>query len=284
MSSIKKIAGVFAAAAMATGFAASAATPAQAATPRNGVCETGEVCFYYNSNYAGSLSDFTADVANYGTDPATCYVFKSAGAGQGLCIKNEVASVRNLSGKAVKVFFNSSYGGTYQTIGANSAANLNATMKNNNASHQFVPTTQPPTGGGYPVKVGDDYPYRGATTGVDPWNFYKGQCTSFAAWTVNSRLGLPFHNAYKGVHWGNAINWDNAARSAGIPVSGTPRVGDIAVRNSGTWGHVALVTKVNSNGTFEVDEYNHVKPDTYAHRTSSIGAASNQFDQFIHFR
>lgn len=37
MSSIKKIAGVLAAAAMTTGFAASAATPAQAATPRNGV-------------------------------------------------------------------------------------------------------------------------------------------------------------------------------------------------------------------------------------------------------
>ena len=73
---LKRAAGVLAAVALASGIAASAATPAQAATARNGVCETGEVCFYYNSNYAGSLSDFTADVANYGTDPATCYVFK----------------------------------------------------------------------------------------------------------------------------------------------------------------------------------------------------------------
>ena len=134
----KKFVTALATAAVAASIVATGAAPAQAATARNGVCETGEVCFYYNSGYAGSMSDFSASVANYGTDPATCYVFKSAGAGQGLCIKNNVASVRNKSSQPVKVFYNSSYGGTYQTIGANSAANLNTTMKNNNASHQFV--------------------------------------------------------------------------------------------------------------------------------------------------
>ena len=122
-----------------------------------------------------------------------------------------------------------------------------------------------------PAPIKDDYPYRGATSGVDRWNFYKGQCTSFAAWRVNHNLGLAFHNYYKGQHWGNAHNWDNAARAAGIPVSGTPRVGDIAVRNSGTWGHVAYVAKVNSDGTFMVEEYNHVRPDTYSYRKATRG-------------
>ena len=132
--------------------------------------------------------------------------------------------------------------------------------------------------------IKDDYPYRGATSGVDRWNFYKGQCTSFAAWRVNHNLGVSFSNSYKGQHWGNANHWDNAARAAGIPVTGTPRVGDIAVRNSGTWGHVAYVAKVNSNGTFYVEEYNHVRSDTYSYRLSSRGEGSSQFSQFIHFK
>ena len=131
--------------------------------------------------------------------------------------------------------------------------------------------------------VKDDYPYRGATSGVDRWNFYEGQCTSFAAWRVNHNLGIAFHNHYKGVHWGNANNWDNAARTAGIPVSATPHVGDIAVRSSGSWGHVAYVAKVNADGTFWVEEYNHVRPDAYSYRRTSRGEGSHQFSAFIRF-
>ncbi len=132
--------------------------------------------------------------------------------------------------------------------------------------------------------VKDDYPYRGATSGVDRWNFYKGQCTSFAAWRVNHNLGLAFHNYYKGVHWGNAQNWDDAARAAGIPVSSRPQVGDIAVRDSGTWGHVAYVAKVNADGSFWVEEYNHVRPDTYSYRKATRGEGSHQFSEFIRFK
>ncbi|WP_204284814.1 hypothetical protein, partial [Microbispora amethystogenes] len=38
------------------------ASPASAAT-RNGVCEAGEFCYYFNSGTKGSLSDFTGSVA-----------------------------------------------------------------------------------------------------------------------------------------------------------------------------------------------------------------------------
>ena len=143
----KRIAGVLAATAVAATIVGAGATPAQAATPRNGVCETGEVCFYYNSNQTGSLSDFTASVANYGTDPATCYVFKSAGSGQGLCIKNNVASVRNLSSLPVTVYYNSDYSGSSQVVAAKASANLNTTLKNNNASHKLGTVVTPPPGG-----------------------------------------------------------------------------------------------------------------------------------------
>lgn len=131
----KSVLALAAATLVAAGSMIATAPSAEAATPRNGVCEAGEVCFYYNSNYAGSVSDFTTSVANYGTDLATCYVFKGAGAGNGLCIKNNVASVRNLSKSPVTVYYNSNYGGASQTIAAGASANLNATLKNNNASH-----------------------------------------------------------------------------------------------------------------------------------------------------
>lgn len=64
----------------------------------------------------------------------------------------------------------------------------------------------------------------------------------------------------------------------------TPRAGDIAVRNSGTYGHVAFVTKVNADGSFQVDEYNHVRADTYSHRRATRGTGSHQFDRFIRFK
>jgi surface antigen len=131
--------------------------------------------------------------------------------------------------------------------------------------------------------IGNNYPYSGQTSGVDPWNFYKGQCTSFAAFRARSVKHVSFTNSYKGQHWGNAEHWDNAARAAGIPVYKTPKVGDIAVRSSGTWGHVAYVAKVNSDGSFMVEEYNHVRSDTYSYRRATRGEGSDQFSQFIHF-
>lgn len=113
------------------------ASPAQAATARNGVCESGEFCFYYNSDHVGSISDHAAvDLGDYGTDPATCYEFRTSGRnGYGQCIKNNAASVWNRTGKAVRVHYNSNFGGTYQQVAAGGQVNLNATLKNNNASH-----------------------------------------------------------------------------------------------------------------------------------------------------
>ncbi|MGC4806302.1 CHAP domain-containing protein [Micromonospora sp. DT233] len=135
----------------------------------------------------------------------------------------------------------------------------------------------------YPAK--NDYPYKGQGSGIDPWNFYKGQCTSFAAWALRSRVGVKFHNQYKGqARWGNAKEWVGAAKRAGVPVRNKPKAGDIAVRLGGTYGHVAFVTKVNANGTFQVDEYNYVSADKYSHRRVSVGKGNNQFSKFIRFK
>ncbi len=122
----------------------------------------------------------------------------------------------------------------------------------------------------------NDYPYSGQTSGVDPWGFYKGQCTSFAAFRLNDRTGIDFSNSYRGVHWGNASNWDNAARSAGITVNSTPEVGAVAQTDAGS-GHVAWVTAVNGN-TITVEEYNYLHPEHYGTRS----AAKSDF-VYLHF-
>jgi murein DD-endopeptidase MepM/ murein hydrolase activator NlpD len=116
------------------------AGPASAAN-RDGVCDTGEFCYYFNSNNQGSLSDFTGSIADYSTTQPTCYDFKGAGEGKGKCIKNAAASVWNRSSKTVRVYFNTGHTGTYQDFAANAKGNLNASLKNQNASHQFSPSS-----------------------------------------------------------------------------------------------------------------------------------------------
>ena len=60
------------------------------ATDRNGVCEVGEACLFYNSNCQGSFIDFSGWV-----DDFAGYTFVSDGAGKGQRVKNNAASARN---------------------------------------------------------------------------------------------------------------------------------------------------------------------------------------------
>jgi murein DD-endopeptidase MepM/ murein hydrolase activator NlpD len=131
-----------AATAMALGGAVFAtASPAEAAS-RNGVCEIGEFCYYFNSNNQGSVSDFTGSVADYGTKQPSCFDFKGPGTGKGKCVKNAAASVWNRSNKTVRVYYNSNYGSsTYQDFAPGAKGNLKAGLKNQNASHQFSPSS-----------------------------------------------------------------------------------------------------------------------------------------------
>ncbi|MEU4445221.1 CHAP domain-containing protein [Actinosynnema sp. NPDC050801] len=120
--------------------------------------------------------------------------------------------------------------------------------------------------------LGNDYPYSGASPNqVDPWNFYYRECTSFAAWRIRLRNEIGFTNSYKGVRWGNAENWDNAARSVGLTVSSTPAVRTVAQTDAGTYGHVAWVVAVNSDGTVTIEEYNYGGVHAYGTRRVAAG-------------
>ena len=90
----------------------------------------------------------------------------------------------------------------------------------------------------------------------DTGNAYEySQCT----WWVYVRrhqLGLP-----AGSYMGNGCQWASSARSLGYWVDNTPRhVGDIMVFRAGqegsdsTYGHVAIVEKINADGTVTTSE------------------------------
>ena len=113
------------------------AAPSAQAAARDGICQSGEFCLYYNSDHAGSVSDFTTSISDYGATQPECYEFKGAGAGQGQCVKNNAASVWNRTSGSVTVFYNSGYSGDSQTFATGAKVNLNATLKNDNAGHRF---------------------------------------------------------------------------------------------------------------------------------------------------
>ncbi|MFL6001571.1 MAG: hypothetical protein ACJ72P_02075, partial [Nocardioides sp.] len=53
----------------------------------------------------------------------------------------------------------------------------------------------------------------------DSWGFVLRNCTSFVAWRLHERNGMAgFGNHFGGSHWGNAADWDDAARGLGYRV------------------------------------------------------------------
>jgi surface antigen len=131
--------------------------------------------------------------------------------------------------------------------------------------------------GGQATLRGDDYPYRNSPMDqVDRWDFYTRECTSFAAWRLNQD-GVAFTDHYKGVLWGDASHWDDAARSVGVTVNHTPQAGAIAEYES---DHVAYVARSNGDGTIVIEDYNSNYDGRYDSRTVSVSRVSS----FIHFR
>lgn len=119
------------------------------------------------------------------------------------------------------------------------------------------------------------YPYNGQH-GADPWGFYKGQCTSYAAWYWNSH-GKSWYRV-SGVSTGNAWNWPQLAQIQGYSVSYVPRVGAIMVWGKSwtmPYGHVAIVEAVHG-GTVDVSEYNYWYTEKYNYRTG-VSTSGAQF-------
>jgi len=121
-----------------------AIAPEAQAAARDGACNSGEFCYYFNSSYGGSVSDFTGSVTNLGDNQPSCYDFKSAGNGKGVCTKNNAASVWNNTDYIVRIYTGPNYTGSYDEYKPRTSGNLSPGIKNKNASHQFIS----PSGGG----------------------------------------------------------------------------------------------------------------------------------------
>ncbi|MEV6796619.1 peptidase inhibitor family I36 protein [Streptomyces sp. NPDC051320] len=109
----------------------------------DGWCDDGEVCFYYNSNIAGAVYDTPYSASIYSTQVFVCS--KQAHGDGALCsgsgdpVHNNAASVINNNRYCdVAVYYNSNWTGPKQIIPRGTWANLNATLKNQNASHKFI--------------------------------------------------------------------------------------------------------------------------------------------------
>lgn len=126
----KSLASLFAAPLIA--LAALVPSPATAAG-QDGVRESGEFIFYFNSGYAGSWSDFAAskgDLAGY-------TFLKSGLAGYTELVKRNSASVENNRNQAARVYFSSNYAGASDYVDPLGQRNLVNTY-NENASFRWV--------------------------------------------------------------------------------------------------------------------------------------------------
>ncbi len=124
----------------------------------------------------------------------------------------------------------------------------------------------------YPWANYEPWSFNGCT--VDPWGMCVRQCVSYTAWKVaQSGRNMPNWGGY-----GNANQWDDNARAMGIPVDSSPRAGDVAVSNSGFYGHVMYVESVLQDGRIYVSQYNYELQGKYSEMTIAPGSLV-----FIHF-
>jgi surface antigen len=98
--------------------------------------------------------------------------------------------------------------------------------------------------------------------------FPYGYCT----WYVAQKRYVPWS--------GNAGTWLYKAKSAGYATGRSPKAGSIMVTSESWWGHVALVEKVNGNGTFTVSEMNYAGFAKKSYRT--VAGSSRVIKGFIY--
>ena len=82
----------------------------------------------------------------------------------------------------------------------------------------------------------------------DASTYPVGQCT----WGVKTLA------PWAGNYWGNGGQWAASAAAAGFRVGSQPQVGAIACWTDGGYGHVAVVTAVQSSTSIQVSEVNYL--------------------------
>lgn len=151
----------------------------------------------------------------------------------------------------------------------------NARLAGGGNSRGSVPAGVP-GGGGYPGR----WAFASIDSMVDTWGMYNRQCVSYTAWKVwSSGRYMPYWGGR-----GNAKQWDDNAKAAGIPVTEAPAANTVAVSNAGTWGHTMWVESVNGDGSINVSDYNQQFDGLYREYTISADNIEARGLVFIHFK
>lgn len=140
------------------------------------------------------------------------------------------------------------------------------------------------TGVVHAAVLGDNYPSKWKKgSGIDSWNMYVRQCTSFVAFRLSSANGFQLPKGY-----GNACTWGHIAKKQGYTVNKTSKVGAVAwfdtnaFQSHATYGHVAWVAEVRGDSVV-IEEYNYNAgqgPEKYHKRQ----IPKNHVSGYIHFK
>jgi surface antigen/peptidoglycan hydrolase CwlO-like protein len=107
-------------------------------------------------------------------------------------------------------------------------------------------------GGSYPASASGSYGpwgcnYEHTSDNVpgcsysDSWGMCNRECVSYTAWMVYKTYGI------NTTGFGNANDWPGSAGRAGIATGSTPKVGSVAIYESGAFGHAMWVVGVNGD-------------------------------------
>ena len=101
----------------------------------------------------------------------------------------------------------------------------------------------------------DDSSYTPAVTTVSQRPTYSSNASSYP--TGQCTWGAKTLAPWAGDYWGNGGQWAASAAAAGFRTGSTPQVGAIASWDDGGYGHVAVVTAVESSTRIQVSECNY---------------------------
>ncbi|SFU10645.1 CHAP domain-containing protein [Arthrobacter sp. ov118] len=137
--------------------------------------------------------------------------------------------------------------------------------------------------------AGDDLPWANAAVyQPSALGMFNRECVDFALWRVNQQLGstaAPYkilNSTFRpdGVNLGSALSWRDGWNARGWPTGTAPRVGAIVWYAPGaggadpTYGHVAVVKALNTDGTYLEEGYNgNPAPEDHQYYTRTVNNA-----------
>ncbi len=130
---------------------------------------------------------------------------------------------------------------------------------------RYAQMTVPGSGGSTPGGsiAGDDY--KGECNNYIGAGDCTGECAGFVKFRLVKHGVINLSQIPDGI--GNGGQVTATLKGLGFTVNGTPAVNSVMSLKNGSWGHTAMVSKVNADGSIVVEEYNWAVENGYGTRT-----------------